>query len=167
MACPAGRLLLEEMDNIAHRNRGVVVIGATNCLEAIDPAFLRPGRYTYVLEVQRPRAKWVWRNLLDLPGDGFVTGRTARFSRSGSGTAPVLAPRREWLEHAFSDDETGLVEVARIAATKDIVGDDVREIIRRAIDERIMAGLDGIDLGPLSAADLRRHVQDYVVVRKV
>ncbi|MBY0332895.1 MAG: AAA family ATPase [Acetobacteraceae bacterium] len=47
--------LLELLDGIQSRE-GVVVVAATNRLEAIDPALLRPGRLDRVIEIQLPDA---------------------------------------------------------------------------------------------------------------
>lgn len=47
--------LLSLMDGLEHQP-GVLVIGATNRIEAIDPALLRPGRFGLVLEVPAPDA---------------------------------------------------------------------------------------------------------------
>ena len=154
------------MDNIAKRNANIVVIGATNCVDAeIDDAFLRPGRFTYVLEVKRPGEIGMAEIFLVCLETASLKARRADFLDTALDGA-VLAPRRDWLEQVFRHDHTGLAEVARMAVRKEMVGDDVREVIRRVIDERIIAGLDGVDLGPISVDDLRRHVQDYVVIRK-
>ena len=52
--------------------------------------------------------------------------------------------------------------MAELSEQKDLVGDDVREIIRRTIDERVMAALDcGLDLGPIGPDDLYRQLEDY------
>ena len=157
--------LLEEMDNLTNRNQGVVVIGATNCLEVVDPSFLRPGRFTYCIEVARPGEVGMTEILLVCLEAASLRAKRVDFLDRPLEEA-VLAPRDEWLEQAFARDETGLVAVARLAVQKEMVGDDVREIVRRIIDERICAGLDGIDLGPVCVKDLRWHVQDYVMVRK-
>jgi SpoVK/Ycf46/Vps4 family AAA+-type ATPase len=134
-------------------------------LEALDPSFLRPGRFTYCVEVKRPGELGMAEILLVCLETASLRARRVDFLEAAHETA-VLAPRQDWLERAFQDDQTGLVDVARLAVEKRMVGDDVREVVRRVIDERIMAGLDGIDLGPISVQDLRRHVQDYIVVRK-
>ncbi len=47
--------LLVEMDGIADPP-GVVVLGATNRLDRLDPALLRPGRFDLVVEMPRPDA---------------------------------------------------------------------------------------------------------------
>ena len=159
-----GRLaacLLEEMDNLPRRNSRVVVIAATNALDAIDPAFLRPGRFTHVIEVQRPSEAGLAEIFLVCLESAHRRAERPDFLDRQLEQA-VLAPRRKWLEQVFHHDPTGFAEIARLAASKRLVGDHVREIIRRIIDERIIAGLDGLDLGPITLADLRRHVRDYV-----
>ena len=45
--------LLTEMDGISEL-AGVVVLGATNRIDRIDPALLRPGRFDTVVEVPQP-----------------------------------------------------------------------------------------------------------------
>ena len=48
--------ILSEMDGIENAD-GVFVIGATNMLELIDPAVLRPGRFDYQIEIPLPDPK--------------------------------------------------------------------------------------------------------------
>ncbi len=156
--------LLEEMDNVAKRNAGVVVIAATNCLEAIDAAFLRPGRFTYLIEVERPNEVAMTEIFLACLETALLRAKRLDSLQSALRQA-ILAPRQEWLVQAFRKDETGLVDVACLAVRKGMVGDDVREICRRAVDERVLAGLDGLDLGPIAVEDVRRHVQAYRVAR--
>jgi SpoVK/Ycf46/Vps4 family AAA+-type ATPase len=152
--------LLDEMDNMVNRNHGVVVIGATNCLDAVDRAFLRPGRFTYIIEVKRPNEVGLAEIFLVCLETASLRAKRDDFL-DGELERAVLSPRQAWLEQAFQRDDAGLTKVARIAARKKLVGDDVREVIRRVVDERIIAGIDGLDLGPISVADLLRHVQDY------
>jgi transitional endoplasmic reticulum ATPase len=47
--------LLRELDELQGR-LGVVVLGATNRPDLIDPALLRPGRFDYVLDLPQPSA---------------------------------------------------------------------------------------------------------------
>jgi len=45
--------LLAEMDGF-EKNEGLLVIGATNRLEALDPAIIRPGRFDKIIEIGLP-----------------------------------------------------------------------------------------------------------------
>ena len=47
---------LTEMDGIEEL-KGVVILGATNRLELIDKALLRPGRFDFLLEIPKPDEK--------------------------------------------------------------------------------------------------------------
>lgn len=155
--------ILELMDNLARRSERIVVIAATNRKENIDEAFLRPGRFTYIVEVHSPTAcevAEIWLIHLEAASQratrpDFVTPELQE---------ALLARRHDWLERAFrsqDDDPSGLVSLARLSAAKDLVGDDVREVIRRTLDERVMAAMDGLDLGPISPDDLYRQLEDY------
>ncbi len=156
--------LLELMDNLAQRSQRVVVVAATNRKENVDPAFLRPGRFSYVIEVQPPTVRElaeIWLIHLERA--------SARASRPDfldpALDAAVMADRQAWLDRAFrgrGEETSGLVAIARRSAQKGLVGDDVREIVRRTVDERIMAALDcRVDLGPITCEDLARHLEDY------
>ena len=156
--------ILELMDNLARRSERIVVIAATNRKENIDPAFLRPGRFTYVIEVDSPTAfelAEIW--LIHLEA---AASRAKRVDfLTDELTEAVLADRPQWLQRAFDSpdvDPSGIVRLAQLSEEKDLVGDDVREVIRRTIDERVMAALDcGVDLGPIGPDDLDRQLEDY------
>jgi len=156
--------ILELMDNLARRSERIVVIAATNRKENVDAAFLRPGRFTYVIEVDSPTA-WelaeIWLIHLEV-----AASRAKRVDLLADElTAAVLADRHDWLERGFrspGSDPSGIVRLARLSEEKDLVGDDVREVVRRTIDERVMAALDcGVDLGPIGPDDLYRQLEDY------
>ncbi|NLI78666.1 MAG: AAA family ATPase [Candidatus Riflebacteria bacterium] len=67
--------LLTEMDGF-RKEQLVLVIGTTNFLSCLDPAFLRPGRFEYQIEIPYP--EWEDRRaILDLYNRGFETGLTA------------------------------------------------------------------------------------------
>lgn len=46
--------LLNEMDGVEGGAAGVVVVGATNRVDSVDEALLRPGRFDYIIEVPLP-----------------------------------------------------------------------------------------------------------------
>lgn len=48
--------LFRELDDL-HGSLGVVVLGATNRADLLEPALLRPGRFDYVLEIPLPDAR--------------------------------------------------------------------------------------------------------------
>ncbi|KAL8426237.1 hypothetical protein Efla_005468 [Eimeria flavescens] len=60
---------LMEMDGVCGGSAGVVVIGATNRLEAIDPALLRSGRFDRHIHLQLPSAEERY-EILKLHADG-------------------------------------------------------------------------------------------------
>jgi transitional endoplasmic reticulum ATPase len=65
--------ILAEMDGIRAAD-GVVIVGATNRAELIDPALLRPGRFDYHVEVPLPDSA-ARRAILDIhlsPMPGFA-----------------------------------------------------------------------------------------------
>ena len=67
--------LLTEMDGF-RKEQLVLVIGTTNFLSCLDPAFLRPGRFEYQIEIPYP--EWEDRRaILELYNHNFETGLTA------------------------------------------------------------------------------------------
>jgi len=67
--------LLTEMDGF-RKEQMVLIIGTTNFVESLDPAFLRPGRFEYQIEIPYP--EWEDRRaILDLYNKKFETGMTA------------------------------------------------------------------------------------------
>ncbi|MBI2572503.1 ATP-binding protein [Candidatus Woesearchaeota archaeon] len=49
--------LLEKMDGIRKGGAPVIFLASTNALDLVDDAFLRPGRFTYHLEIPNPNAE--------------------------------------------------------------------------------------------------------------
>lgn len=56
--------LLQEMDGFASIN-GVIVIGATNCPESLDPALCRAGRFDREIKINPPRDRETRKQLLE------------------------------------------------------------------------------------------------------
>lgn len=104
-------LLLD--DATSARREGVVVIGATNRIQAIDPAILRPGRLERTIEITAPGAEGILnilrfhvrdslpeqelRTLVDML-DGFTPAEIMETVRSARRTARVAA------RHLSTDD---------------------------------------------------------------
>jgi tetratricopeptide (TPR) repeat protein len=156
--------LLELMDNLAHRSNRLVVVAATNCRQDVDKAFLRPGRFSYVVNVATPSAAElaeIW--LIHLEAAAHRADRLD--SLAPHLAAAVYANRQNWLGQAFSarcPDDSGLVRLSRLAEEKGLVGDDVREIVRRTVEERAADALEcGVDHGPIDADDLHRQLDAY------
>ncbi len=66
--------LLTEMDGF-RKEQMVLVIGTTNFVESLDPAFLRPGRFEFQIEIPYPERD-DRRAILDLYNRNFETGLT-------------------------------------------------------------------------------------------
>lgn len=49
--------LLNEMDGFSQEENPIIVIGATNRIEALDPAILRPGRFDRKITINKPYVK--------------------------------------------------------------------------------------------------------------
>jgi len=157
--------LLELMDGMKNSSSRLVVVAATNCPGNIDDAFLRPGRFNYLIEVPAPGA-------LELAEMFLIHLETAeeRAERVDFMTAElreaVRADRDRWLAETFAPkaaDPFGLARLAQVAAQRGLVGADVYEVIRRCIQERVMAAVEGLDLGPIGIGDLRRNLEDYLL----
>ena len=120
--------LLAEMDGFDSR-KGVIIMGATNRPEVLDPALLRPGRFDRQVLVDKP----------DIKGREEIL----RIHVKGVKTAPdvdikVIAARTAGFAGA---DLANLVnEAALLAARNDKTAVDVRDF-ESAID-RLVAGLE-------------------------
>lgn len=157
--------LLDLMDGLRRRKNRLVVIGATNRPENIDPAFLRPGRFDFVVPVTVPDARdlaEIW--LIHL---GMVEKRaTRRELLDPPLREAVHADRETWLAQAFAspaNDASGIVGLAMRSQQKGLTGADVREIVRRTVEDRAMAAIDypRLELGPIGRDDLVRNLDDY------
>jgi SpoVK/Ycf46/Vps4 family AAA+-type ATPase len=160
--------LLDLFDALARRPNRVVVIATSNYRENIDKAFLRPGRFSYTIELGLPTARElaeIWLIHLDTAARraerlDFMTDELVQ---------AVQADRQTWVQRAFApdgEDPCGIVPLANLSERKGLVGDDVRECIRRVIDERVIASVEcDLDLGPIGPRDLMEQLQSYIAAR--
>jgi tetratricopeptide (TPR) repeat protein len=157
--------LLELFDNLANRSGRIVVIAATNRVENVDAAFLRPGRFSYVIKIPDPNAIELAHAFLVQLDMAARRAKRPDFMSVELEEA-VSADRQDWLAQAFkreAKDPSRIVEMARLAERQKLVGDNVREIIRRTVDDHVMAELDGIvdDSGPITPDDLIKQLRRY------
>jgi ATP-dependent Zn protease len=97
--------ILAEMDNLdQERNKGIVVVAATNKLKEIDPALLRPGRFARKIHVPLPETTADRIDVMRKLTPSIVTDRGLSF-----------------------DSDQSLEKIAKISPRKS--GDDLREIL--------------------------------------
>lgn len=103
-------VLLAEMDNVAkERNQNLIVVASTNQAELLDPALLRPGRFSRILEVPLPRTSEQRLDILQ-----------------------KLLANTKSLEGVTLEDPETLKSIAKITAGK--TGDHLRAILEEAAD---------------------------------
>ena len=154
--------LLSELDGVESL-KNVIVIGASNREDLIDPAILRPGRLDVKIKISRPdaeAARQIFGIYLgsDLPLD---EGELAE-----AGTAEALIARMidETVELMYStDSENRFLEVTYANGDREILyfkdfssGAMIENIVRRAkkdaIKREIAGGLGGLKVADLLAA---------------
>lgn len=79
---------LEEVDRIS-REPGVILMGACNYPERLDPAILRPGRFDLKIEVPLPDRRFLEAMLTDALGDTFTSLEIAQLARDAVGQTPA------------------------------------------------------------------------------
>jgi transitional endoplasmic reticulum ATPase len=89
---------LAEMDGVEELN-GVLVLGATNRLDLLDPAMLRPGRFDEVIELEAPddaaRAEILSVHMRGRPfSEGIEAAELSRLCPGASGAQIAGAVRR-------------------------------------------------------------------------
>ena len=161
--------LLSEIDGV-ERLENVIVIGASNREDMIDPAILRPGRLDVKIKIERPDAeaakdiftKYLTEDLPLHPDDLDANG--------GSRSECVAAMIQRTVERMYSEtEENQFLEVTYANGDKEILyfkdfnsGAMIQNIVDRA---KKMAIKDLLDIGPAGhpgrapAGRLRRRVQ--------
>jgi proteasome-associated ATPase len=132
--------LLAEIDGVEGL-RNVIVIGATNREDLIDPAILRPGRLDVKIKIERPNkdaARQIFARYLtpEIPLDEEEVGRLGR----GDGYAAVASMIDATIEEMYRDDEANrFLEVTYQNGDKEILyykdfasGAMIENIVRRA-----------------------------------
>lgn len=117
------------MDGVSGGARGILIIGATNRLAALDPALTRPGRFDRVLQLRLP----------DEAGRLHILKVHA--ARTATVAASTLLPRMAAVTPGFSGAElANLVNEASIVAVragKDVVDGECYEVALRELQVRV------------------------------
>jgi proteasome-associated ATPase len=141
--------LLAEIDGVEGL-RNVIVIGATNREDLIDPAILRPGRLDVKIKIERPNrnaARQIFARYLttEIPLD------TEEVSRAGDGGGAVNTMITATVEEMYRDDDDNrFLEVTYANGDKEVLyykdfasGAMIENIVRRAKKlaiKRVIAG---------------------------
>ena len=80
--------LLAELDGVEQLSR-VIVLGATNRIDLIDPSILRPGRFGVHIAVDLPDCRGAARHLAHLPAHRERPRRRRRSTRIVDAVAPL------------------------------------------------------------------------------
>jgi proteasome-associated ATPase len=141
--------LLAEIDGVEGL-RNVIVIGATNREDLIDPAILRPGRLDVKIKIERPNrdaARQIFSRYLTTE----IPLNLEEVERAGDGNAAVLAMIGATVEEMYRDDDDNrFLEVTYANGDKEILyykdfasGAMIENIVRRAKKlaiKRVIAG---------------------------
>ena len=160
--------LLAEIDGV-ERLQNVIVIGATNREDLIDPAILRPGRLDVKIRIDRPdreAASQIFERYLsdDLPIDadlvaecGGPSGATAQLVAAAVEAMYSETTQNEFLEVTYQHGEKETLYFKDFAS-----GAMIENIVRRAKKSAIKRRLGGAANG-LTRLDLELAVrQEYV-----
>jgi proteasome-associated ATPase len=155
--------LLAEIDGV-ERLRDVIVIGASNREDMIDPALLRPGRLDVRIRVDRPD-RTAAAEILALHLDADVPldpGLVAEHDGDADRVVADLVRRAADLVYA-RDPSTELVEVAYVGGRREVLhladfasGAMLESIVarakRRAIKREVAGGAEGLSVADLEGA---------------
>ncbi len=155
--------LLSEIDGV-ERLENVIVIGASNREDMIDPAILRPGRLDVKIKIQRPDAEAATDIFGKYLTEGLPLHADDLAANDGSPRATVEAMIQRTVERMYTEtDENQFLEVTYANGDKEILyfkdfnsGAMVQNIVDRAkkmaIKDLLDTGQRGIRLDHLLAA---------------
>ena len=158
--------LLSELDGV-ETLKNVIVIGASNREDLIDPAILRPGRLDVKIKIERPdaaQAADIMRKYLH----GGVPIHAAELARSGDDLAVVTGRLiSETIDRMYAiSDENRFLEVTYVSGDKEILyfkdfnsGAMIENIVRRAKKEAIKRFLSTGEKG-IRSEDLQQAIRD-------
>ena len=114
--------LLSEIDGV-ERLENVIVIGASNREDMIDPAILRPGRLDVKIKIERPGRRGRAGDLRQVPGaDAADPRRRHRRARRVAPSAAVEAMITRVVERMYTEsDENRFLEVTYASGDKEVL----------------------------------------------
>jgi proteasome-associated ATPase len=154
--------LLSELDGVESL-KNVIVIGASNREDLIDPAILRPGRLDVKIKISRPDAEAA-RQIFGIYLDGDVPLDEGEVVAAGNRVELIAKMIDETVELMYSTDhENRFLEVTYANGDREVLffkdfssGAMIENIVRRAkkdaIKREIAGGLGGLQITDLLAA---------------
>ncbi|ADG74899.1 AAA ATPase central domain protein [Cellulomonas flavigena DSM 20109] len=155
--------LLSEIDGV-ERLDNVIVIGASNREDMIDPAILRPGRLDVKIKIERPDAEGAREIFAKYLTPELPIHADDLAEHGGSGQAAVEAMIRRVVERMYSEsDENRFLEVTYASGDKEVLffkdfnsGAMIQNVVDRAkksaIKDLLATGQRGIRVDHLLSA---------------
>lgn len=130
----------QEMNTLATENPNILLVAATNDLDRINPALMRPGRFDHKIYVPMPDQEARQQIL------GNVVAKSVLIEQGGE-------------FHTFTND-LDIPEIARV--TDGMSGADIHEIVRRLLMKKAMTeARTERQAPPISQEDLIEQIREY------
>jgi proteasome-associated ATPase len=160
--------LISEIDGVADF-RNIIVVGASNREDIIDPAILRPGRIDLQIRVDRPNAEQAAQILAKFLTPNIPINRADLAAHSGDARKAVADMIRRTIEYLYTKDEsTKLFEVTYTNGDKETLyfsdfnsGVTIHNMVDRAKATASRRYLESRNWG-LSSEDLLRAADETV-----
>ncbi len=160
--------LISEIDGVAGL-RNIIIIGATNRQDVIDPSFLRFGRIDLQIRVDRPNAEQAAQILAKFLRADIPIHRADLSAHSGNARAAVAEMIQRTIGYLYTKDErTELFEVTYANGDKEVLyfsefnsGVLLRDIVDRAKSAASKRYLESRSWG-LSSQDLFHAVDEMI-----
>jgi proteasome-associated ATPase len=157
--------LLSELDGV-ETLKNVIVIGASNREDLIDPAILRPGRLDVKIKIERPNAEQA-AEIMVLYLNPEVPIHPDEIDKAGDVKAATSRMIQQTVDRMYaSSEDNRFLEVTYASGDKEILyfkdfnsGAMIENIVRRAKKEAIKRFLSTGEKG-IKSVDLQRAIRD-------
>jgi proteasome-associated ATPase len=157
--------LLSELDGV-ETLKNVIVIGASNREDLIDPAILRPGRLDVKIKIERPNAEQAADIMVKYLNPG-VPVHPDEIDKAGDVKAATSRMIQQTVDRMYaSSEDNRFLEVTYASGDKEILyfkdfnsGAMIENIVRRAKKEAIKRFLSTGEKG-IKSEDLQRAIRD-------